>query len=848
MTIMLASAFSAFAPSAMPEAAAANANLYVSAESSQFQNYFAGPQVIEVVVIDSDIKDTDKGKGEPDLTINGKRLRMVQATDGNWYGYFADKGQALKADAIAAAAGTQGSHLGNGTDFGTFCASTTNFVAGSSTFFSDTSGVAFPMNATSVATAGQTENFNISGDISGGTITASCDRPVAGSLRMNGTALNVIREQKSVNLGTGSTVLVGQIGLNASSTSTTTTRVSTVIDSIWPFIQLYQFSAGGNVVIQYNKGGGVQKTTLVFDTIPSNLIGLSTDRSNYPLNSQVHTTMTDPQLNIDPTDEDSWTFGTLSTNPTINYQLFDENGVAKGDGFVSRTALSGNLTTLMFEKNGVLKLDADAQTSGNRVVLIQDNDDSVITGSGDATTAATSTVTAGNQPVTFTEQGPNNGVYGTYDELDTSVLKTTSTALRGTSASVSYNDKSYSIVIVDSTGTLNFDEGALGGEWNSGEEVAVTLVDGDQNLNGRADEDLDVFVTNATIPAIKIGSPLTLAGTTAGGVSIGQPSPSSAGGITATVDAFSDRLKIIVSSSSQATTSRININVTTAITQTQLRDFLVNGSSTNGGTGNGIFNYFQYDLRSINVALNNTATLVNINIGNASAPNQLRLNATTSSDFSTSKFQNLIDMGKIHQTTQSGVAQANMSLARLGTGTGSVIIGFSIATTSADRHLDQGTYPITADFLRYGITNDGSAASDRSNNAIYRLELEETGDNTATFAGTVEYIMLNQINVNQTSTYKSISTADDQVVMIVGEDLTDEDSVRANFNDLASDGSVTQIADQVEAPTHSGVVSFDASNYKLAAYWSSIRAPKMIGPQASCRSRGLTFVADICIW
>ncbi|MEM3172200.1 MAG: hypothetical protein QXE82_01535, partial [Candidatus Nitrosotenuis sp.] len=66
MTIMLAAGFSAFAPRTMPEAAAANANLFVSAENSQFQNYFAGPMVIEVVVIDSDIKDTDKGKGEPD--------------------------------------------------------------------------------------------------------------------------------------------------------------------------------------------------------------------------------------------------------------------------------------------------------------------------------------------------------------------------------------------------------------------------------------------------------------------------------------------------------------------------------------------------------------------------------------------------------------------------------------------------------------------------------------------------------------------------------------------------------------------------------------------------------------
>ncbi|MGD8707408.1 MAG: hypothetical protein PVI88_01845, partial [Nitrosopumilaceae archaeon] len=72
-----------------PMSFAANANLFVSAENSQFDNYFSGPQVIEVVVIDSDINDVREAKGEPDVTVNGKILRMTQAIDGNWYGYFA---------------------------------------------------------------------------------------------------------------------------------------------------------------------------------------------------------------------------------------------------------------------------------------------------------------------------------------------------------------------------------------------------------------------------------------------------------------------------------------------------------------------------------------------------------------------------------------------------------------------------------------------------------------------------------------------------------------------------------------------------------------------------------------
>jgi hypothetical protein len=46
--------------------------------------------------------------------------------------------------------------------------------------------------------------------------------------------------------------------------------------------------------------------------------------------------------------------------------------------------------------------------------------------------------------------------------------------------------------------------------------------------------------------------------------------------------------------------------------------------------------------------------------------------------------------------------------------------------------------------------------------------------------------------------------------------LTDEDAPRVNYLDKGADGVDTQIADQEDAPSHSGVVSFDASNYKTA--------------------------------
>jgi len=67
MTIMLAGGMFAVVPAMVPAAHAANANLFVSAENSQFNNYMSGPQVIEVVVIDSSIQDTDQGKGEKEM-------------------------------------------------------------------------------------------------------------------------------------------------------------------------------------------------------------------------------------------------------------------------------------------------------------------------------------------------------------------------------------------------------------------------------------------------------------------------------------------------------------------------------------------------------------------------------------------------------------------------------------------------------------------------------------------------------------------------------------------------------------------------------------------------------------
>ena len=84
------------------------ANLFVSAETSQYENHFIGSTVIEVVIVDPSIDDINIPRGEPDVTVNGKDLRMVQAVDSNWYGYFADREQAQLADETVEVAGVPG--------------------------------------------------------------------------------------------------------------------------------------------------------------------------------------------------------------------------------------------------------------------------------------------------------------------------------------------------------------------------------------------------------------------------------------------------------------------------------------------------------------------------------------------------------------------------------------------------------------------------------------------------------------------------------------------------------------------------------------------------------------------
>ena len=722
MAIMVAGGMTIAAPGFAPaEAQVSNPNLIVSADNPNYENYFGGPQVIEVVINDPDIDDTDEGKGEPDVTVNGKDLRMVQATDGNWYGYFADKGQAEAADATV-------DIDGKGLDFGNIISPPTRPVD-----FTDTNAIA--------------HNY----------------------LLPNGDeALNVVRQPKDVNTNSPQD---GQIGVDT---------------DMWPIIQLYNFNPTGNVVVQYNKAGGAQSVTLTFDTVDG-YAGAELDRNVYPQGAQLHATITDTWLNIDPTDEDSWTFSTAGDGQT-HYQVFDENGA------VDRTTVTNTLTDalgdLMCDDNCVLLIDTDAQGTGD-VIMFQDNNDSKVMQNPSLDASIMN-------PVTITEQGPNSGVFGTYDEADKSVLTISGDAKRNTSATFDYNDTGTSVLVGFDFATIDIQP--VDDVWSSGETIGLVIMDADGNKNSRVDEDMILSDPGTDlIPALQTGDPFTLGdGDPMVYLAVTNPGASNATNIVGTeveVQSFSDRAIVMASSGTMINSLLIDLGTDAGTLNSTLLD-------TMDDTVNG-FNFYNQDVQSF---------------GDMSYDVYLLRNSGGS----------IVDGGALNTGTDfimiaSGVG-AQSGLVGISDETSSFIAGLPssdniglaiVADGTVDLELP-ASMPIVADIFSYGFLNKGELGGERVANQIIRIEVEESGDNTNEFEGELEYVMINQLNILDQGTYAGLSPIASDPTFVVMEDFTDEDSIRVNYLDLGSDGVSTQIADQQEAPTNSGIVSLDNDNYKVA--------------------------------
>ena len=160
------------------------------------------------------------------------------------------------------------------------------------------------------------------------------------------------------------------------------------------------------------------------------------------------------------------------------------------------------------------------------------------------------------------------------------------------------------------------------------------------------------------------------------------------------------------------------------------------------------FTYFNYDVRSL-VPSTSTST-VDTYLAYSSTATRLIDGATAGATIKGVKLSNATGLqGLVNLNGTAGAETFNMELYNLtGTTKSAYPVGVAFKFLKTGGITPAGfTFPIVADFFSFGYTNDGVIKSDRINNAIYRVEVEETGDNTSTFAGTLEYVMLNQLNI-----------------------------------------------------------------------------------------------------
>jgi hypothetical protein len=689
----------------VPEAMAAG-QLYVSAENALFGNTFGGAQIVEVVVIDPQRQRTDVLAGEPIIRIDNNILRMAQASDGNWYGYFGEITAVRKAD-----------NTSNNLDFGT------------------TTAVGVVTNTTG---------------------------PVFSNQALDGKGGGVLNAAPTIlSNHTGTNALNGQIGLVVAGHRDMGVAASVDLDAVneWPFIQTYDFTQGEFEVI-FEKAGADEVVVLDYNNSDlDDFSGITLDRSAATQGANIHLTITDNQLNIDPTAEDVVIFYTDGSGGTNNAGVSFTNSTTGFMGTSNYLAYNND-----FSDNGVLLINNNTNSASNIVLNM---------------TRGTADDLDADHYLLFWETSENSGVFVNTDNNDKANVAVADDAKRGTTATFNYNDSAQSFVVANDFGVIDMDESSVGGEWNSGETLAVTLFDQDLNKNTASDEDLTITGHGAhIIPAMIIGSPLTLGNDT----SIESQGLSSTGNWTS-VNTFNKIANVTVA----VDNGNPGIEINGTATVHELRN----------AVGNATYAFINYNIVDL-LDADEVVTSVAINDGTDAVMSATTLTAASG-------------MVEITGMTAEGTTIAEDNR---------IVFNFTGHTADSEDitvgdtfFVDIFTFGTPAGTLGTADTNDSGTIA---NNAIYRMLLEETGDNTGEFVGEIDYVMINQLNYDVQSTYEGLAATSDEIVIFVHEDLTDEDSPRLNYLDLGADGVSTQIADQVAAPTHDGVVSFDLDNYKIA--------------------------------
>ncbi len=518
---------------------------------------------------------------------------------------------------------------------------------------------------------------------------------------------------------------------------------------------------------------GDETITLHYEEDLDDLATIRTDRTGVPENGQVHVTVSDFRLNLNPAEVDVWVMNTDADDLVASY----------GDTIPT----DNNWLDVLGDNGGELTVtDAD-----DAVEITNDETDELIK---------------------LTETGSNTGVFTSENDDDVSNIMVTGN--ENDDFTIAYADDDVQVFIEDFDSTL---ETISDGTWNSGGSITVRLTDEDLNTNTLTDQDMELG--DDDLPILMFGEPITLATVTIEPVGdaddptalgdrlaidedthVGTLMKSTAFAVdnvyTFTVtltEAQKERLQdgtlgnyIHYSSDLEATTNVHTADLTAEPDRATTPTAVENGERIVAhGDADGIFN-ITFAIPATGpegTLLNEAAVDANTNIRaavtTADAETDVATLKTTVANNQDVSDAFKADVAKIDGDMDLADAQAAVRKIAL-------------------EHIVTHDFAIAADVFTFG---------DGVNHAIYRALLAETDSASGVFEGTIEYQMLNQRTEDSPPDQSDANGASDELVMILDTGYTGGDAPEITYvGDNASE----------DAPTNTGEVSVDASTYRVS--------------------------------
>ena len=773
MAIMFAGGMTVAAPSFMPGVFAdfSETDGMLSVSSV----YIQGGAVLEIVVNDPAVSSTSEDIANgPVVTIGGVEHNLNQAANGKWYVYAVDESVSKLLDAD-----------GDGMEYGTQC----------TTGLGISTGIIESGTGTGTANILPDASYNVWAEINniaGTTATAagSClnaNNAVASTDDTAGTTARpllsdaILQNAPSLSnhngeLGNSTTVDLGQRGhsLNASGYGS------------WPYILSFEFDTDN--LVEY----GSDNINVEFGNNDNTAISLS---NNSPSDStHLHLSITDPALNIDPTTADKWIFN-LHSPDSSDHQLF----------------FASNHTDT---------------AAGNTAISLAEMGDMGFSGNGRLanSTASAKTIISGGSEVLMTESGANTAVFESWAVNGTSQIKTIPQAVADKKVVFTYGGDSADMIITYNNADLSVDAGS--GDWLAGETATVTVTDPDLNKFPGKQETLSIGDPLSVIPTIKMGSPLTLANSTGNdnlksgtanensGVEVGSGTgtPLYTLAIYNTTD-NSERLRIIHSafeSGAKYTGGSAQTNTWINVTTAHDSNALINLPGTT---------VLNYDVSGPAGDLSSTKVEVYLTSSGSNTTNNAggKLSLVTSGNARSGVVD--LDDGSTKFILSTDVATGQTGLNDGLANTNDVSVAFKITHPVGTFLNTTHDYAIAADFCNFDQDNGSNV-----HNCIYRIEAEETGDNTGIFEGTVDYVMLNNSTAAGTDNGEAsgndeeveglITANSDEVTVVLMNGVSGSDAIRVVYNDTDALQQADKLGAQLDTLTHSGTAALDADTYE----------------------------------